>query len=166
MLKIGVLLEVIGFFMASFFIVLLKIDVFKRLADKLKDVIIRLSKKDTSSMMVNTIVRLMMAVVIGSMWSKKVMITAVENWRENHFGKREYWQYPILFIPIFLQICQAVYITLLGVSLIVFDRFVGVLAFISNKLTGKEAVTNLMIIVGTIILFVGLILQLIHVWSL
>lgn len=147
--QIAILLEIIGFLLASFFIAMLKVGVIKNLVDKAKSSIIDIT--ETQRGVTSQIARAIVIVVLLALVNRMIKTRFPRGMKP--------WQYPVFLLHtlVFIYIIPVLEMFFF-LLLVVFEKIVG---FTAKKLTGKDVITNSLIILGSLLVLTGLILELI-----
>jgi len=151
--QIAILLELIGFILASLFIAVLKIERVRVIADKLKQKIVSMSEppdKDAIKSRIETVGLLFLFGFI--VLESPKLATALR--QKKQITLRKYIQ--LLAAWIFIECPLLVFFLILFRLAEAIDKM---LVFLSVKMTGHEAVTNAMIILGSLLIFIGLVIE-------
>ncbi len=164
LIKIGLLLEVIGFVMASFFIALLNIKSMKRIFSQIINGILWFPK-NLSTNIDRKVSGMLFKVVFYEIWKWNTIKINIEEWIKRYIPKIKKWQYPILVFPFLGHFLKGIIYMVFTIFLVTMNYlFFLPLIWIGKKMSESDAVRNLMIVLGAIIVLVGLIIQICAVW--
>ena len=152
--QIALIFEIVGFFCASIFIAVLKIERINKVLAKIKQAIEnKVNALDSSKVKSESIESDLMILLLFFMIWELPKISASMRQRKQitriHYIKNLVLVY---FIGYPLMILIIIPILLLDIM----DKM---LVFVVKKMTGHEAVTNFMIILGSFLVFIGLIME-------
>ena len=150
-LRISVLLQIIGFLLTSFFIAVLRVETFRKMADTIKNRIVKTA--DRQNIMVDTMLRVV----------SKVSIILIITGKMNTSRQKDMKWFQYFRLRVREIITKHVPLILLSIGLLISDFIAGVFERIAKPLVGKDVITNLLIVLGTLILFIGLIIEFIVV---
>ena len=152
--QIALLFEIVGFLCASLFIAVLKIERINKLLGKIKQTIANMvNALDSSKVEPESIESYSMILLLFFMILE--LPTILESMRQRKQITRIQYIKTIVsgyFIGYLLVI-------LIIIPILLLDIIDKTLVFIVKKMTGHEAVTNFMIIIGSFLVFIGLIME-------
>ena len=153
--QIAILLEVIGFVLASFFIAILRIDKMKDIADKIKTLIIDFGEESVS--MTSIMIRVAFFASLYMLLKGIIELKLPEGTRA--------WQYPkLIYKETISKYIRFVPVLLLAIPFLISELIMNVLRFVAQKLSGKDIVTTFLIVLGSLMILAGLLMELISTW--
>ncbi len=153
--QIALVLQIAGFFCASLFIAVLKIERINRILYKIKQLIIDKVDKDKLAKKPESIETVGMILLLGfiTLETPKIMASMRK--------RGQITQFKYVRTLIWIYFIEYPLLSLLILTILVIDAIDRGLIFLVKKLTGHEALTNSMIILGSFLIFIGLIIELI-----
>lgn len=154
--QIAKLLELTGFVLASFFIAILRIDKIKAIADKIKALINDFAEESFS--MTSVLIRVVLSLSLYTLFKGLI---------ELKFPKgTKAWQYPkLIYKEIISKYIRFVPVLLLTVPFLISELIMKVLRVAAQKLSGNDVVTTFLIVLGSLMILAGLIIELINTWQ-